>query len=128
MRVFAASFLVVGLVALCADGADRQDELFASWQEAQRDIKSLVVEFALETRDPTFDMRKMADGTFRLLRTPKGEVFASYELTQVKAKGAVPERLSGLLNNGTVYLLHHDRKTAIRFELTDGDLRRFLEQ
>jgi hypothetical protein len=128
MRALLGSLLVFGFVALCADGAERQDHLFASWQEAQRDVKSLVVEFTRETRDPIAEERQKAEGTFRLIRTPKGEMFASYEIVQPEAKDDKQERWSGLLHNGTVYLLNHDKKTAIRFEPADGDLWRFLEK
>jgi len=127
MRAFLGSLLVVGLAA-SADRADRRDQLYASWQEAQRGVKSLVVEFTRETRDPIFKERQKAEGAFRLIRTPKGEVFASYEIVEPEAKGDKQERWSGLLHNGTVYLLDHDKKTAIRFEQTGGDLWRFLEK
>src|SRR5438552_2978859 len=107
--------LAVGLIAPCADRVDRQNQLFASWQEAQRRVKSLVVQFSLETTDCVYNDREKAEGTFRLLRTPKGEVFASYEVTLPRAKAQKQERGSGLLNGGTVYLLNHDKKAAIRF-------------
>jgi hypothetical protein len=118
------SLLIVGFIV--AVGVDRQDQLFASWQEAQGSVKSLVVQFTLETTDRVFAERRKAEGTFRLIRTPKGEVYAFYEITQANSKGAKQERWSGLLNNGRVYLLHHDKKRAIPFEPTE--LRCFLEQ
>jgi hypothetical protein len=120
--------LVACLVAPFAEKVDPQDQLFGSWQESQRGVKSLVVQFSLETKDRVFDERKKSEGTFRLVRTPKGEVFASYELTHAKAKEKNEERWSGLLNNDTVYLLNHDRKSAIRFKPTDGELLEFLEK
>jgi hypothetical protein len=126
MRRFLASLLIVGLVVASASGADRQDQLFASWEEAQRGVTSLVVTFTLETWDPTFDVRHKADGTFRLFRTPKGELLGSYEITQPRTKGDGQVRVSGLLNNATLYLLDNDQKMALMFELTEGDLLGFL--
>jgi hypothetical protein len=127
MRSYVASLLVVGFIGACAHGDDRLDELFASWQEAHRGVKSLVVDFTLETWDPIFKDRERAEGTFRLVRTAKGEVFASYELVH-KRQDDKPLRLSGLLNGGAVYLLDQEKKTAHRFEFTDDELRKFLEQ
>jgi hypothetical protein len=123
--LFVFNFLTTGVI-----GADRQDQLFASWQKAQRGVESLVVRFTLETTDFAFKQRQKADGTFRLLRTTKGEVFASYEVTEPQAKCDKQERYSCLLNQRTIYLLDHDKKTAIaiRFESSEGDLLRFLEQ
>lgn len=119
------------LVLLCvtpfADGADRKGELFESWEQAQRGIRSLVVEFTLETTDPVYKTRDKATGTLRLMRTRKGEVLASYEVISKRPKGDKPERFHGLLHGGSIYLLNHDNKSAIRFELAGGDTRGFLE-
>jgi len=126
MRVLAASVLAVGLVASWARGDDRLDQLIESWAEAKRDTKALIVEFSLETRDTLTGKREKSDGTFRLMRTPNGEVLASY---QVAKPSGTRGRWSGLLNGGTVYLLNHDKKAAVRFERqSDDDLRRFLEE
>jgi hypothetical protein len=126
MRVLAPSVLFVGFFASWAKGDDRLDRLFMSWAEAQRDIKALVVEFNLETRDSITGKREKSDGTIRLMRTPVGDVLASY---QVAEPAGTRDRWSGLLNGGTVYLLNHDKKTAVRFERqTDDELRRFLEE
>src|SRR5262245_38348861 len=113
MRVLTASLVVVGLVASWAKGDERLDQLFASWVEAQRDVNALVVEFSLETRDSLTGKREKSDGTLRLMRTPNGEVLASYEVAEPAGSR---DRWSGLLNGRTVYLLNHDKKTAIRFE------------
>jgi len=126
MRAFTASILVVGLVATRAIGDDRLDQLFASWAEAQRDVKAIVVKFSLEARDSITGKREKSDGTFRLVRTANGEVLASYQIAEL---AATHDRWSGLLNGGTVYLLNLDKKAAIRFEQqTNDDLRRFLEE
>jgi hypothetical protein len=126
--VFPGTLLIISFVAACANGAQRQDELFAPWREVQRGVKSLIVRFSLETRDSAFRERQKAEGTFRLLRTPKGELFASYEVNQADAKGNKQVRGSGLFNNGAVYLLDHDKKIAIRFQPTSDTLQRFLEK
>jgi hypothetical protein len=126
MRAFLACFLAAGFAAEHTVAADRVDQLFAAWQIAQRDVKSLVVEFTREELDPISHERPKANGTFRLIRTPKGEVFASYELRWIKGSRP-PDRLSGILNNGRVYLLDHQAKSADRFVPSDGDLQRFLE-
>lgn len=54
MHRFAASLLIVYVVALNVNADDRQDELFGSWQEAQRDVKSLIVEFTREIKNLNF--------------------------------------------------------------------------
>src|SRR5437899_1743329 len=129
MRVFAASVLVVVFVAAWANAGDRLDELFASWEEAQRDVKTLVVEFSQKAKDPLVDKWETTECTFRLIRSPNGEVFASYEFGEPVERAVKRDRWSGLLNNRAVYLLNHDKKTAVRFEHQKADdLRRFLEE
>jgi hypothetical protein len=125
MSVFVGTVLI-GLAATCVERAQRIDELFASWAEAQRSVKSLVIQFTLEKKDPVFRERAKANGSFRLIRTSKGEVFASYEVSPFKTKTEDQERCSGLLNNGAVYLLYHNTKNAIRFDPPPGELQRFL--
>ncbi len=63
-----------------------------SWQEAQRGVKSLVVQFTLETRDTVYQDRQKLNGTLRLIRTPKGAVLASCEVTRLGAKSENLER------------------------------------
>jgi hypothetical protein len=62
MRVCLASLLVVGFAATQADAADRKGQLFASWEAARRGVKSLIVEFTLETWDPIFRERQNGTG------------------------------------------------------------------
>jgi hypothetical protein len=120
------------LLVVCAAGGalatEPLDDLFARWVAAEGKAESLVVKFDLETKDPIFDQRDKASGTFRLIRTKNGEVFASYEVVAEKPKGEGAEQFSGLLNGGKVYLLNHDKKTAMRFELADSELKPFLEK
>lgn len=126
MRTLVIGLFVVCLVANHTDGADRKSELFASWQKAQRGVKSLIVEFTMESNDLVFKKRERGEGTFRLIRTAKGELFASYD---VRCKNAKPEEvcISGLLSNEKVYLLNHGKKVAIRFKSNHADLLCFLE-
>ncbi|HMC65212.1 MAG TPA: hypothetical protein VKI65_09765 [Gemmataceae bacterium] len=128
MRPFVGSLLAVSFVTAVAHGADRQDQLFASWEQAQREVRSLVVEFTLQTKDTIREERHKTEGTFRLIRTRNGKLFASYEAIEKKPNGDGQERWSGLLNDGAVYLLNANQKAAIRFEPVDGDLRGFLEK
>lgn len=128
MRAFTTSILIVSCVVGRSAGADRKDDLFASWQGAQRDVSSLIVEFTLKTKDLAIDKVQSANGAFRLIRTGKGEVFASYEVLPQGTKDDKSSQSSGLLNNGSIYLLNHDNKTAIKFEFGDGELRGFLEK
>ena len=125
---FVSGTLLVALAAIHAESDARQDLLFASWMEAQRTTKSLVVQFTLETRDIVSKRgQPKAKGVFRLIRTPDGKNFASYQLTKPEGSDW-PGRWSGLLNDGTVYLLFEDKKIAWRMRPSDGDLRQFLEK
>ena len=128
MRSLFGSLLALGLLATSPTGADRLDQLFAAWEQEQRGIQSLVVEFTLTTKEPIFNDTQKAAGVFRLLRTPTGELFASYDLHYEKLKGEKSERFSGLLYNGAVYLLIHEKKAALRFKAAEDDLPDFLER
>ena len=126
MRLPLGCLVAVAAVTARVGGAERQDQLFESWEQAQRGVKSLVVNFTLERKDPAFGRREQSEGTLLLIRTSKGEVFASYEV--VSKKPMAEERLSCLLHKGSIYLLKHGSKTAIKIEAEDGDLPRFLER
>jgi hypothetical protein len=128
MRAFPVSLFALCLGAVGASGADRKDQLFASWQQAQRSAKSLVIEFTQETWEPNFNKRETFYGIVRLIRTPKGEVFASEELTTIRPKPEKQDRMRCLLNNGIVYVLNHDEKSALGFEVPGSELMPFLER
>ena len=123
---FLAWILINGLNCVQA-GRNRLDELFTAWNAAQQDFKSLVVEFTSVTKDPVFNQTEKSEGTFRMLRTETGAVFASYEAASAQAKNKERERSRALLNNGIIYLLDYEKKTALRFEPSD-DARGFLER
>jgi hypothetical protein len=91
-------------------------------------VKFLVVHFSRETTDRTYQKQTKAEGTFRLLRTPQGDLFASFEQWQLDAQEGKPGRFHGLLNHGKVYVLSPDTKYAIRFEPSDGDVYGFLKR
>src|SRR5262245_1635043 len=68
--------LVVALIGINGK-PDRRGVLFDRWQKTQRSVPTLVVEFTLEQSRFGWRPEKFV-GSFRLLRTPNGEVFASY--------------------------------------------------
>jgi hypothetical protein len=116
---------VLLVVALPAGAADRQDELFASWERTRKDVRSLVVEFTLTMDDRTFKERQQWEGTIRVLRGPADKVSASYEAREKKPKA---ERGGYLLSGGKAYLLNHDRKTAMKFDLAGRDVLHVVEE
>lgn len=125
MRV-AMGCLLLAATANSALSADPLDDLFAQWASAQRRVESLVVDFRLEKTSSVFDQEKEEGlGTFRLLRTKDGKLFASYEAAEVQPVAKKVERNGGLLNGGAVYLLVYGEKKAIRFR--PDDLNLFLE-
>lgn len=119
---------LVALMVMHVQRANRQEQLFASWQEAQRTAKSLVIQFTLITRDPIFEEGEKAEGTLRLICTADGNILGSYEITPPKIKNYNPDQLSAILYKGIGYVLNHDKKTAFRMEPADADLRQFLEE
>jgi hypothetical protein len=124
-------FLIGSLVAVVIAGTDEpnhQDLVFAGWEQAQRDVQSLVVEFTREMPDKVFNTTQKTDGVFRLLRTPKGEIHASYELSPDRPKGAKMEPFVALLNGRTVSFLDHRQKFEIQWKIADKDLLGFLEE
>jgi hypothetical protein len=129
MRALLTSLLIIGLSAECACGADRVDELFVSWQAAQRDIKSLLVEFTKETLDRSSDKLEEAEGTFRLIRNPDGKLLASYRVIEPRTtREKRPSQVTGLLAGGAIYLLDHRGNSALRFDLKEDALPPFLEK
>jgi hypothetical protein len=99
-------------------------ELFTQWAAAQRRTESLVVEFEWKTYNRSFDQWEKGSGILRLLRTKKGEVFASYDVTRMSPKPS--RRCFALLAAGKIYLLDHENKTAITVQAVGG-LQSFLE-
>jgi hypothetical protein len=127
MRSFIGGLLTVVLISSVAQGADRLGELFASWEQAQRSLKSLAVEFTLEINDRTFNVHHKAEGSFRLVRIQNGDVLASYDQTEKDAKSHGVVRFSGLLNGSCLYLLDHNTKTAERIgKAPDAEIRQLL--
>jgi hypothetical protein len=107
----------------------RQAQLFQSWEKAKADTRSLVVEFTEEHTNLVRDEKVRYEGTFKLLRTEKGEILASYTLALAEKPGAPPKpQWVGLLNGGSLYSLDLDKKSAIRVDPADGDVPRWLEE
>jgi hypothetical protein len=127
MRISFCGLLFVFLAGQQAAGAERLDELFASWEGAQREMRSLLVEFTLETTIPIFNQQVRFDGVFRFLRTPTG-ILASCEFQQTWPKPENEIRVTELLHRGTVYLLNHDKKTALAFPVAEKDRLGFLAE
>jgi hypothetical protein len=124
---------MIGLVftstAFLAVAQARQDELFQSWEKMKADTRSLVVEYTLENLNRVSNEKVQFQGTFKMLRTPKGEYLASCTHTPLKKSGDVAEPLfSGLLNGDALYLLNPKAKTAMRFRTEEGNLRLWLEE
>jgi hypothetical protein len=98
--------------------AKRLDELFASWQKVQREVRSLVIEFTLEKHDTSFKTRDEHSGSFRLLNTANGDVAASYDLIRNR------QRFGGLLSLGRLYTLDYSKKTAMGFDAANDNPQR----
>jgi hypothetical protein len=113
-------------LALLVSAEARKEQLFRSWEKANADTRSLVVEFTLEQTDRIRDEKHRFNGTFKMLRTKKGELLASYTLTKPDTPGNA--EFVGLLNGGALYLLRPDKKEATRFVPEDGDVRLWLEE
>ena len=118
MSLLCAKFVILGLAPLVAQ--EQVNHLFNACQNAQRDVKSLIVEFKLEVRDTTFNRNRTATGRFQLIRTAKGEIYASYELLfDSKTKGGVPEQFTGLLLKDWICWLNYDNKHVNRHRIVD---------
>ena len=127
MRTMSASVFAIFVGASMAPAADRLDELFASWEKAQVGIQSLVVEFTLETPDWIDNTTELSHGSFRLLRSPKKESCASYDIRTEGTDGKQVHE-SGLLIDRSIYVLHHGTKQATRSDFAAGELQPFLEK
>ena len=87
------------------------------------------MEFTLETNDRIRNEKERYEGTFKLLRMPKGEILASYTLAKrEKSAATAGPPWVGLLNRGTLYVLNPDKKEARRFKPEDGNVRLWLEE
>jgi len=130
MQQFITNALIATILAANVGEANRLEELFSSWRDAQSKMKSLVVDFSYEIKDSTFNRRTTFQGGLRLLRTADGELLGRYVL---KETGSTPgPDIEALLNHGfnhgSVYWLNHEDKSAIRFDAPGDDLVAFLER
>ena len=134
MQFLIGSVLAVSVVA-SADAADKLDAVYSRWERSQRGLRSLVVEFTREIKDRVFNSTEKADGVFRLVRTPAGETYASFEFNLEKPQG--PQAATGRLNNRMVYrldykqsvvsVLDYNQKTEFRLKLAEENPLVFLE-
>ncbi len=113
-----------GEPAAGANTADDLDQVLSSWERTQRDIKSLAVEFTFTIQDKVFGTKEKADGNFRLVRTPDGNIRASCEWTPENRNG--PRLKAGLLDSRTVYYFDDTLKTEFHWKLGDKDPIEFL--
>ncbi len=90
-------------------------------------MRSLVVEFTSETQDKIFNATEKSDGLFRLLRTPDGEVHASYERTPQETNDASLKLTAGLLNRRTIYVVDSHQKQEYRLNIGQTDLVELLQ-
>jgi hypothetical protein len=104
-----------------ASQSEQLSDIFRSWELARNNVNSLIVEFEQENRDSIRKTRSKFAGTFKLLRTPDGRVYATLDMTPLEPK-SLPETEHYLLNSGTIYCLNHEKKTAWKYKTLDGDL------
>lgn len=101
------------------EAIERKNELFKAWQQAQHNVKSLVVRYTLESTHSVFEVTERYEIFLRLLRTEKGELFATLESAD-KTNNNQP---SWLLNRGRLYFLNPERRSAIRLtKMRENDL------
>ena len=125
MRSIIASALAVIFLAPTAPAANRLDQLFAAWEKAQAGVQSLVIDYTVETIVGGETVR--GKGSFRLLRKADGTVCATDAPTMDQRGTTNRDRVTYLLNNGSVYELNHGKKQASRLH-GGGDLAPFLER
>lgn len=127
MRAVVLGFVVIGILTPRIIAADQLDDLFASWAKAQAGVRSLIVEYTVETNDAVFDRTEKVNCTIRLLRKEDGGICASCAWATEQKGATRHDLITYLFSNGSVYKLIHDKKQAVRFN-TDGDLPAFLER
>lgn len=121
-------FAAIAAVVCCtsAFGDDTVDSLFANWQKATKDVKTLEIKFTREQKDLV--LRRVmysSEGSIRLLRTPQGELFASYDQT-APDKGSAKNLIRYVLREDAVYQIMKSEKSVVVFHPHDDNLIRFL--
>src|SRR5262249_27127371 len=118
MRTVMVAVVALGLAA-SAHGAERVDELFATWLQAQRGAKSLVAQLMLIKKNKAPGATQKFTGKLQVLRNAKGELFASYDVVPVGTKG---QGETFLFVKGATYRLDHATKTATRYRVAEGEM------
>jgi hypothetical protein len=113
-------------IAMPLTAADPVETLFRRWDQTQREARSFVVEFTLTRKSVVTEEQQQFHGTLQWMRSAEGEMCAVYEARLVTGPAEPARRCSELLRGRTAYLLDHERKRAIKFELTDPDMLHFL--
>lgn len=123
-RQFFAAFAV--LCCSSAFGDDTVDSLFANWGKVSKDVKTLEIKFAREQKDLVL-RREMysSEGIIRLLRTPQGELFASYDQVQPD-RGSAKNPIRYVLRENAIYQIMKSEKSVVVFHPHDDNLIRFL--
>jgi hypothetical protein len=121
MRSLVAIGLVLSVGTASAD--ERLDELFATWEKASKDFKSLVVQGKRTTIDSLKGVEESLLAQARLVRTSDGTLRGIYRLKHPNPR-AVPE--VSLLVGRNAYVARTDEKVYSKFEIEDGNVTRFL--
>jgi hypothetical protein len=119
----------------------RRQEIFRRWEEMEKNVKSLRVEFKIIREDRIFKSKEEFPATFLFLRKPTGKIFARLDLEKeiyiLDANtlfALKPENKTGLKCSAqqammwaesidAIYLFLHPQKAAVEFRF--GPLRRF---
>lgn len=97
--------------ALPVNWDSRINELFSVWEREQKETQSLIVEFTRTISIGNLRLKRH-NGTFKLLRTPQGELSAYYEIRDIDGPSTRTDCV--ILVKGELYLLDHDQKIAAR--------------
>lgn len=115
------------VLALCLSVApgpavadERIDKLFAVWQQAQRETRSLLIEGNVEEYNAAFGKRTSEPARLRLARNDAGVLSGTLEPERRKDSGYQ-------LHDGRLYLLSRQNRFASRFEFEEHGLQLFLE-
>ncbi len=77
LKRYILSVLICGtFFPLNAAAADRLDDLIAVWRRADVELRSLVVEFTLQTQDVIFKTPQTSNGIVKVIRTPDERLMA----------------------------------------------------
>lgn len=110
MHFLVGTLLTAAAFGVLADSTVELDSIYARWQKSQRGMHSLVVEFTTESSDAVFNTSEKFHGVFRLLRTPQGAIYASYEINP-RVRDTSPDAVGQLSHYR--YVLHQDHQGTV---------------